>query len=469
MKIGFINCKINIRENLAGIRKRVFQRPVCHAVAIDSVSDNINGIAEDMFVLNSNPHISHGVIITKNANGNLNYSLAQEKLTPFIYDFLLHNPKEKFSNIKNLTNELKKFLYNGVTIDEIFKNNPNLNRTVGSLPQKWGKKVGSSKEKREKIDNLFTEFGREFHSKVQNENSTVVIETQNLQQELSQVLSSDVTIAELSKGSWGQTYKISVDGQDYVLKVYYNRSPIGYGTGKYYHGNYNELSSAAWVSKNDADKYTMFYMGRFGENNDGYLLTRYLPDETIYGKIYNDMLDIDDKNFVFSRYLHKSFCGDLHLSNNKNNRHGKKIIDFGHIYLSEAGKLGESTYYLTKTLGRLLDENNIKELEKIIAKKQGTEEFRQAQSFLRYLINEHTTIDNIEILKSKKQILSKLGLDYVPDIRYILSKMKFPVLTKYVNRTESMTKIYSQILEIPQKAFEELWYKYPKLIFHSQQ
>ena len=464
MKINIIGRKTPIREKFVNLRDKIFPQ---RCIVVEPISPEANsklaGITEDSFELQGNQQLTHGVVITRNNFGRMDYSAASSKQSPLKYDFILHEQKSKNEHITNLTNELERVYYNGMEFDKLFKNNPQLSRFVGALPQKWGRKIGSSPKKIEQIDNLFAEFSKEFHLKVKDEYSTVEISTKKLQQGLSKVLDTDVLIEPIGKGSWGHTYKLNADSQDYVLKVYYNRCPKGYGMQEHFYGNANELSSAVWTSKNDADSYAMFYMGRFGENNDGYMLTKYIPEKKVNGKIYNGKIDLEEDNFVFSRYLHKSYCGDVYLSNG--NRIGKKIVDFGDVDVSNAGKLDEKTFRLTKTLGRLIDENNSKELAKVVEKYKGTQEFEQAKSFLQYLINEHTTIKNANILKSKKNMFNQIGIDYVPDICYVLSKMEFPLPKEaYESATEYRIKEYSNILEIPQNAFESLWYKYSEIL-----
>ncbi|MBR1460963.1 hypothetical protein IJ596_04955 [bacterium] len=443
MKIYFPNCKRYIRVKIAHKSKGLYSRR------------NITPEPAEARIL-------HGVVMTPTSDGGIKYTLEKNKQLPLAYNFLLHKPKRKSLHITNLTNELETVYYDGSELADIFEQNPHLSRTVGALPQKWGRKIGASKEKREQIDKLFSKFAKKFHKLVKNKDSKVEINTGRLEKELSKVLSSKVEISKLGKGVWGQTYKINVDSQDFVLKVYYrDKSPKGYGSSIYYHGNYHELSSAVWSSKNDAGKYAMFYMGRFGEKHNGYMLTRYIPKEDT-NRIYNNLPEISKQNFVFSKYIHRLSCGDL--GREFSNLHGRKVIDFGYTFISDAGKLDRKTYLLTKTLGRLIDENNSKELDMIIAKNQGTEELEQAKSFLQYLINRYTTVNNAQILKTKASMLAKLGLDYTPDIRYILSCMRFPLHTKYEMATNINIKNYSQILDIPQNSFENLWYKYQKII-----
>ena len=463
MKISINQGRTYLKEGFNYVKKRLFPQKVFPAKEIiQPINEKLSCITEDTFIMEGKKQSVHGVIIKKDNNGRIEYLLDKSKQTPLTYNHVLQEIKPRSSHITNLTNELERVYYNGVEFETLFEEQPHLSRTVGSLPQKWGRKIGDSKEKREQVDSLFTEFGREFYSKVNNKSSTEEVSTKNLQEGLSKVLDSDVQISYLGKGCYGRAYKIDVDSQEYVLKVYHGgESPKGYKSELHYHGNFHELSSAVWASKNDPNNYAMFYMGRFGEKGDGYMLTRYVPDAKEKDKIYNGMSDLEDENFVFSIYLHKLKCEDIY--NNRGNKHSKKIIDFGDTFVSEAGQLDEKTFRLTKILGRLIDENNSKELKKVVAKNKGTEEFEQAKSFLQYLINKNATLENSAVLKSKKDMLNDVGIDYVPDIRYVVPSMEFHINVNYSGRPNYDEKRYSRIFGIPYNAFEQLWHKYPVL------
>lgn len=307
--------------------------------------------------------------------------------------------------IKNLTYELKRVHCNGYEFETLFDKFPNLNRTVGSLPQKWGRKIGSSKEKRESINKLFSDFAKKFHSiNCDNPNPS----TARLQQKLSKVLETSVEISSLGSGSWGKTYKITADSQSYVLKVFFNKQPQGYDTHLHYYGNYNELASAVYASKHDADHFVTFYMGRFGEKGDGYLLTKFLTNQKNDERIFNGMPENDPRNFVFSSYLHKLRCYDNHSSN----QIAKKIIDFGNTDTTKASNLEPPIYKLVKLLGLYIDTNNSKGISEILSKQGNTENFKKARSFLQKLIkdNLYTISKNIQVLEQKSELLDKLGL-----------------------------------------------------------
>ena len=398
--------------------------------------------------------ILYGIVRQKNCFGQTKYSLAPSKQVPIQDTFELIE-KEKSQNITNLTNELQRVYYNGIEFTTLFEEQPHLNRTVGSLPQKWGRKVGKSKEKREEIDKLFTDFAKEFHKNASDYSTTVEIDTKPLETGLSKILETEVKIEKYEKGFWGQTYKINADNQNYILKTYYKRKPQLYKTEAHDHGNFFELSSAIWANKNAPGQYATCYMGRFGEDMDGYILTKFLPPVSHCGREINNLLDIHPKNFAFARYFDKLKCFDMEYYSSRNII-GKKIIDFGNTRPTTASKLNNKTYVLAKTMGRFIDENNIEGLKKLKLKHIDTKEYQESVSFLRYLINNNTRLGNYQIIKSKKDLLKVIGLDGSPDIRHILKKGR-----KRFDRKDYVTFYnYDKMFEIPPEEFLKLWDKY---------
>ena len=309
--------------------------------------------------------------------------------------------------IKNLTNELKKVHYNGYEFETLFDNHPYLNRTVGSLPQKWGKKIGRSKEKRENINKLFSDFAEQFHAEGNMPASSIAM----FQHELSKVLDTPVEISPLGSGCWGQTYKITADSQSYVLKVFFNRSPVGYDTNLHHYGNYSELASAVYASKHDADHFVSFYMGKFGKKCDGYLLTKFLTNQKNNQRIFNGMSENNPKNFVFSTFIHKLRCYDIHPSNYI----AKKVVDFGCTLSTKASKLEPRIYKLVKRLGLYIDTNNVKGINEILSHYKKTDDLDKACKFLQELIkdNLYTSSKNIQVLEQKSKLLEKLKLKII--------------------------------------------------------
>ena len=99
-------------------------------------------------------------------------------------------------------------------------------------------------------------------------------------------------------------------------------------------------------------------------------------------------------------------------------------------------------------------------LRKYIEKYKGTKVYKNAVSFLQYLINKNCTVDNMNTLKTKKDLLKQLGLDYVPDVRYILEREKhhFPKRKYYDD------PLYEDMFGLPVKAFQQIWDKYHEIL-----
>lgn len=405
----------------------------------------------DLNTLTNNRKVLHGIIQIKQAPGEYKYSLVEEKQKPLKYLFNLQ-PKTKNPNPTNLTNELERVRYLGEDFETYFDEHPNLSRTVGSLPQKWGRIIGNNPQKREAIDKAFTVFAQKFNEIVTNPETEFLINShrQQLGNELSKILNQDVKVTQLAQGYWGATYKITADNQNYVLKCFYKKSPKIKGRTSHCSGNYEELAAAIYSSKNAPDHFAPFYMGRFGENLDGYILTKFLPENAKYRK-FNGLKEFHPRNFVFLRYIQKLRSIDINIDNFA----GKRIIDFGHCLQEQAAHLNGKTYSILHTLCKFIDTNNEEGLRKIISKYAKTSHFQEAKDYIKYIINKYSTLENISQLKMKSHILEKLGLDYVPDIRYFLEK------TTSEELNYNSYKI-SRIYNIPEKDVTKLWEKYFK-------
>ena len=105
----------------------------------------------------------NGFHYIKTPFGNKNFKLAKGKYTRLkLEDNSTLALRTKNENPTNLTNELKKGIYQLSDVHALLRNNPNLGRTVGKLPSKWGKAVKSS-EAFKKIDDAFSSYAKDFH------------------------------------------------------------------------------------------------------------------------------------------------------------------------------------------------------------------------------------------------------------------------------------------------------------------
>lgn len=112
---------------------------------------------------------------------------------------------------------------------------------------------------------------------------------------------------------------------------------------------------SVFMSKNCADHFVTFYMGRFGKKQNGYILTKFLPKQNHNIKIFNGLDENDSSNFVFSKYLRKLICCD----DSNSNFIAKKVVDFGNTDSTKASKLEPEIYKLAKLIGLYLDTNRI--------------------------------------------------------------------------------------------------------------
>lgn len=390
----------------------------------------------------------HGILYRRTIFGEDKYCLAKDKFSRDTTPIQL-TKKTKNPHPTNATNELERVMYNYDDIVELYKENPHLDRTVGSLPQQWGKLIGNSKEKRKAIDAAFTEFGQKYSSP--NRESLKELTT-ILQNKLSNILGKDIKITPLNSGCWGKVYKISDGGPiDYVLKVYHYQGINAEEFNKI-HGNFPELASAIFASKNEAGKYAKCYMGRFGENHDGYMLSRYVDGTNPMLRLEADIDTEKYKMFNFLEHIQKTLCKDNYFEN----KIGKTIVDYGHTHMDLGSQISKLAFRIAKNLGFALDTNSQKYLDKIIAQFGNTKDFKTAVKYIQSIIQEHCNSCNCKHLATKKDLLAKLGLDYVPDIKQLLKSTKDIRITRI---ERELDKIY----ELPTKAFDDLYDQHDKI------
>ena len=236
--------------------------------------------------------------------------------------------------------------------------------------------------------------------------------------------------------------------------MYFNKHSGGFGE----HGNYAELASAVYATRNEADNFTTFYIGHFGKNDDGYMLTKYVKETEPTAKIVNGLDEDSNKNFVFSKLLRKIVSQDCATGN----KLGTKTVDFGGLGINDSVKLEPKAYKIARLLGDYLDTNNGEELDKLIQKHKDTPEFKQAVGFLQDLINKKCVKYNYKILESKKELLSKLDLDYLPDIRFLLSHPSYLISLTFNE------KDFERIFGFSIKTFRELRTQYEKILPYLQ-
>ena len=289
------------------------------------------------------------------------YKLKMDKPTLEKIKFNLKNKRTANPHPTNLTNELERILYGKTGVERLLQENPNLSPVVGSLPQKWGKAL-SSKEGLYKIDEIFYNFSKKYHAGILNAE-----DIKFAQQQLSNLLGSEVEMAVLGQGQIGRTFVIKVDGQRFVLKCYHNS--INHSLNA--HGNYAELSSAVYASRNDRKHFAKFYMGRFGENNDGYILTKFIEDKP------------SEKAFRLSRYI-KS----MSTTDGGHNEFGNTIIDYGQVYSDKIlTKFNNNERKILRQLTNAIDNNHPDEVAQIIQKYGDSNDFINPVKYLKALVH----------------------------------------------------------------------------------
>lgn len=301
--------------------------------------------------------------------------------------------RTKTQNPTNLTNELKKGIYQLSDVRALLRNNPNLGRTVGKLPSKWGKAVKSS-EAFKKIDDAFSSYAKDFH-----EGKASKEGLKNLETKLATILNTDVKVAYLGSGSIGSTYKISALGQDYVYKVFHKEGMFSSNHG---HGNHAELLSAVRASRLSSKNFARFYMGKFGENQDGYILTKFIPETT---KTTNN------KGF-FSRFL----IGMSSLDDHSDNVRNGVILDYGAAKVCGYSNLSPKAQKIAREVFSAIDANSTENIGKIIKKYASSKEFDEVKNLLLQIRDDNFLV-NSDVFAKRSEVFSMLGIDYKVDIR----------------------------------------------------
>lgn len=336
----------------------------------------------------------NGFHYIKTPFGNKDFKLTQGQYTRLkLEDNSTMVLRSKTQNPTNLTNELKKGIYQLSDVHALLRNNPNLGRTVGKLPSKWGKAVKSS-EAFKKIDDAFSSYAKDFH-----EGKASKEGLKNLETKLATILNTDVKVAYLGSGSIGSTYKISALGQDYVYKVFHKEGMFSSNHG---HGNHSELLSAVQASRLSSKNFARFYMGKFGENQDGYILTKFIPETT---KTTND------KGF-FSNFLK----GMNSLDNHSDNVRNGVILDYGAAKICDYSNLSPKARKIAREVFSAIDANSTENIGKIIKKYVSNKEFDEVKNLL-LRIRDDSFLVNSDVFAKRSKVFSMLGIDYKVDIR----------------------------------------------------
>lgn len=390
---------------------------------------------------------------SKAGRDNLIDNITETKFEKHSFDG--KDPITKNEHPTNLTNELERAWYSNDELKILLHNNPNLKRSVGALPQKWGRDIGT-KNGFEKVDNIFYEFSSSIYENFSGENINNQLNI--MQNKLSQVLGKNVEIKYLGKGNVGFTFTVEVDGQKFVLKTYNKNSDFLNNNIRHQEnqGNYAELKSAVYASKHDKNHFAMFYMGRFGETNEGYMLTKFVEHkEMVKSNRVNNMPITDYRNIAFEQHFEKRLVSADIKSDNV---FGKTIIDYGAVHTSIADNLNAKELKLAQIISKALDNNLEGEINNIVLKYGNTKEFKNVVLALKEIIDETCNKNNYKLLQTKKAMLDKLGLDTKPDLKYLLETGCLDV-----NRVHNYTEMYkfteNELIQM-QKQYNEKHVKY---------
>lgn len=351
----------------------------------------------------------NGFYYIKTPFGNKDFKLVKGKYTRLkLEDNSTLALRTRNQNPTNLTNELKKGIYKQVwQVQNLLRENPNLGRTVGKLPTKWGKVLKSSEDFK-KIDTAFSSYAKDFHDGKASKDGI-----KKLEDKLAAILTTDVRVTYLGSGSIGTTYKVSALGQDYVYKVFYKDGMFSSNQG---HGNSAELLSAVQASRLSPKNFARFYMGKFGEKEDGYILTKFIPETT---KTTNN------KGF-FSNFLKGMSSADNHSDNVRNGI----ILDYGAANVCSYSTLSQKARKIAREVFSAIDSNSTENMNKIVKNYASNKELVEVKNLL-LKIRDDNFLSNPEVFAKRSKVFSMLGIDYKTDIRQIAGVIPEPYAKYY--------------------------------------
>lgn len=322
----------------------------------------------------------------------------------------------------NLTRKLKSTFYKPDKLREIFIKYPKVSRRVGTLPPELAKKVRNGSNL-DKLDEALTDFARKFTTKGYGVIPTKE-EVSALSTRLSEILGETVTVTPIGGGKIGYGYKIATKEKNMFFKCFYDLTskPSMERAG---HGNYAEIASALYSQTRAPNKFIKFYMGKLGEKNDGYMLTEFIEGKATYRK----------QEFSFKDLIHKFITGDPNPANMRNGR----FIDFGMSDPTEYDKMKPLSFKILKRIMIALDEGSVKNIEKIVNSHKGSLEYNEALEKVKDIILRKFN-GNIEEFTSRKNMFRKLGLDYKPELKKLVTQQLGKLVPK--DTIEKIAQIY---------------------------
>jgi len=210
---------------------------------------------------------------------------------------------ESLGKGKNLTTYLKNNYIDGHKLNEILITHPLLNREVGQIPDSWLENV---KDKQKAIKEIYRAI-----KKFQNDKNTFIFSF-----ELTKILSKKVDVEPISKGAYGLTYKIEIDGlSPACLKIFHTHFDT---YNDLFDGAHYEVQAGLFLNNHSNDFVKMYFGKVVGEKNkDGFIVTKFLSDsiEPFEAEIAPNHLLI------------------RHLDNKPQNTINNKIVDYGGVYV----------------------------------------------------------------------------------------------------------------------------------------
>jgi hypothetical protein len=222
---------------------------------------------------------------------------------------------------------------------------------------------------------------------------------------LTNLLKQPVNVEFIGSGEIGYVYKLSVGGKNYKLKLFKENILYKFNGS---HGNSVELSSGMFAKKHANKNFVKTYFGRFGENNDGYIVTDFLEK---------------DKSYKYPEETFKSyFCKNMSITDGKygENDINGTIVDFGGAYITQTGYLTHNERKILRLLTTALDENSVEKMQAVIKRYENTNDFKRVVQLVKdeedNLINNHCHYFSATYVQDRKRLLSMIEVNPQGDI-----------------------------------------------------
>lgn len=282
--------------------------------------DNIEGISK---VLEQNPNINLKAFVSyiDQIDFNSLYKLApnmkdytQDQMIRFLcYHYKAGNKNfdaDTLTLTSDFTNYLKENYVNYYKMNEILTVFPLTKKEVGTVPDGWLSNVESSK--RAEVTKAIYDTMTEAQKMIDGRMSVYKKVTSFLEERLSKLLNTNVSVKFLDNGAYGSAFKFSINcTDDLCLKLFTiktNQLPN-------YHGKGIETQTALFVNEHSSG-YTNFYFGRVADkySSNGFYVTKFISKDIQRTPTKTKPTDYEITN------------GDAY---NNNNQIWGTIVDFG--------------------------------------------------------------------------------------------------------------------------------------------